>query len=141
LRSVDLDELKAGGVFVCSTSSDGTNYIRWSVTTDPTEINVREEMIRRNVDMFVLNLIKDTWGQFLGNANITDYLLATLTTTLNSLYDRIARTTSSDRLGPAILSAEVLSLKASETIADRVEAEINFTGPAPDNHNNLVVNL
>lgn len=136
-----LDTLKAAGVFVCATSGDGLNYVRSAVTTDPTDVNSTEEMVRRNLDMFMLKLLKDTWGDLIGSANITDYLLSLMKIRFSNLVSMLRRASNAARLGASVISAEITTIEQNETYPDRVTVTGTHVGPYPDNANDFTVNV
>lgn len=141
-RVSQLDALKTGGVFVAATDpTSGLNYVRWAVTTDPTSVTTTEEMVRRNRDMFVLSLLKDDWGAYIGSGNVTAFLAATLKSKFDALVKRLQRTCFNERLGSPVQEATLTSIGPSTTQPDHMAAGMTFTGPFPDNQNDLTITI
>lgn len=142
LRTSQLDAMGALGVFVCTTDPTGVNYIRWANTTDPSELQTREEMMRRDIDMFVLNLLYNIWGVFVGGGGNTSGNLGTaLTSTLNNFAKLLLRTTNVGNLGPAIISATINSLNTDAVNLDQTDANLTIVGATPNNKINLTVSV
>lgn len=139
LQTAQLDSMGSNGVWVIDQAADGTIYTRWAVTTDPTIAATREEMYRRNYDNFQLDLLKDIWGGFIGVANATSFIIASMRSKANAFVARMRTSAFTQKLGPPVVSVTITNLAISDTLPDHMAATISFVGPYPDNENELTL--
>lgn len=126
---VKLDELAAGGVFVVSQSPSGDVYVRNAVTTDPSALATREEMIVRNADM-IRKAIQDEWAPYVGAGNVLSNMTELLGGALKGLTARLRATSTASRLGAPVGDLTLTSLEAVSGSPDVINATITVVGLA-----------
>lgn len=139
-NAAQLNSLGAGGVWVIAQAPNGAVYTRTATTTAIATINSREEMINRNADMIYF-AIQAVWEDFIGVANITDFVLDTMQGRLVNLNDRLKMFNLVDRIGPPLFGMELTQLQQDPTNLDHVLASVTVSGPTPNNQNVLTVIL
>jgi len=121
-------DLKNGGVFVASQTSDGTVYLRGTVTTDLTPIGLREEMMVRNLDM-IRKAIQTAWAPYVGTGNSTGNLRPSLEAALAQLEAKM-RNTAIAALGTPVGSLQLTDLSTVPGSPDQVSVTIAVNGQA-----------
>lgn len=127
-----LTEMSNGGVWIVTEDRNGTPITRHAVTTDTSDLKVREEMIRRNLDS-ISYLFVNALRPYIGKANATPTLLERLNFIITSNIDLLTGPFVSPDLGPRLLSGEIAVLRIHPLAADRIEIVLNLTLPAPLN--------
>lgn len=135
-----LDQLAAGGVWIGTEDRDGTPHTRHALTTDTTDLNHREEMIRRNVDS-ISYVFLQRLRPFIGRANATPTMLTKLRHEVLKTIKYFKNNAFTELLGPQLIEG-VIALDADNVeilrihplAADRVEVVLNLTVPAPLNN-------
>lgn len=127
-----LTEMSNGGVWIVTEDRDGTPITRHAVTTDTSDLKVREEMIRRNLDS-ISYLFVNALRPYIGKANATPTLLQRLNYIITSNIDTLTAPFASPDLGPRLLAGAIVTLRIHPLAADRIEIVLNLTLPAPLN--------
>ena len=138
--SSQLDALAGAGVWIATEDKDGTPHTRHALTTDMTDLNHREEMIRRNVDS-ISYLFLNTLRPYIGRANATPTLLRKLRYETVKLLRRLSSTVYTEELGSQLISGEIAKdsngdeiLRIHPLAADHIEIVLNLSVPAPVNN-------
>jgi hypothetical protein len=126
-----LTEMSNGGVWIVTEDRNGTPITRHAVTTDTSDLKVREEMIRRNLDA-ISYLFVNALRPYIGKANATPVLLEKLNFVINSNIDSLSLPIPND-IGPRLISGEIVTLRIHPLAADRIEIVLNLVLPAPLN--------
>jgi hypothetical protein len=127
-----LTEMSNGGVWIVTEDRNGTPITRHAVTTDTSDLKVREEMIRRNLDS-ISYLFVNALRPYIGKANATPTLLQRLNYIITSNIDTLTAPFASPDLGPRLLAGTIVTLRIHPLAADRIEIVLNLTLPAPLN--------
>lgn len=138
--STQLDTLAAGGVWICTEDRDGTPFTRHALTTDMSDLNHKEEMIRRNVDS-ISYLFLQRLRPFIGRTNATPALLRKLRYEVLRTIKFLKGNGYTDNLGAQLIDGTIATdssgneiLRIHPLAADRVEIVLNLTVPAPLNN-------
>lgn len=131
-NAAQLNVMAGDGVWVVTQDPDGAVKTRHAVTTDPTDVNTREEMVRRNVDSISL-LFQSRLAPFVGVSNVTPSTVARINVELLSVIEFLKSNGFVDTLGPQLIDASVVSLAVSPLFADTLVGTINLTIPYPLN--------
>jgi hypothetical protein len=126
-----LTEMSNGGVWIVTEDRNGTPITRHAVTTDTSDLKVREEMIRRNLDA-ISYVFVNALRPYIGRANATPVLLERLNYILTSNIGSLSAPVATD-LGPRLISGEIVTLRIHPLAADRIEIVLNLVLPAPLN--------
>jgi len=132
LNSVHLNTIAAAGGWIVVKAKDGSIITRHALTTDNTDLNRREEMIRVNVDSISYTLLA-ILEPYIGKSNVVDSVLLMMRNSLSSALDEmtIDRT---PRIGPQLVGYEIVELRQHALLKDRVVITINLTVPYPINN-------
>jgi hypothetical protein len=140
-----LDALAEGGIWIGTEDMDGTPFSRHALTTDTTDLNRREEMIRRNVDSMSYVFLRRL-RPLIGRANVTDAMLRRVRYELSKVIRFFQTTNYTPELGPQLIAGEFATdddgteiIRIHPLAADRIEVVLNLTVPAP--LNNLELHL
>ena len=135
-----LDALAEGGVWIVTEDEDGTPVTRHAVTTDTTDLNRQEEMIRRNVDSMSF-LFLARLRPLIGRANASPSILGKLRYEINKTIKFFKTNNYSEDLGPQLIDGSFATdadgniiLRIHPLAADRVEAVVDLVVPAPLNN-------
>jgi len=138
--SAQLDQLSAGGVWVCTETPSGTPYTRHAVTTDTLDLKHREEMARRNVDS-ISRFFRNTLQKYIGRTNVTPAMIGALRYDLMQQIKYLKRANYTNNLGPQLIDAVIATdangvelLRQHPLAADRVEIVLNLTVPMAANN-------
>jgi hypothetical protein len=126
-----LDDLDDAGVWICYEDEDGTPVTRNALTTDTTDLNRQQEMVRRNFDA-VCTLYRKQLQPLIGRANATATVLAKISYLFNQTTETLQISTNED-LGPRVISATIKTLQIHPLAADTVELVADITLPRPLN--------
>ena len=140
LTSSQMDTLAAGGVWIATEDRDGTPHTRHALTTDTTDLNSQEEMIRRNVDS-ISYLFLRRLRPFIGRANVTPSLLERLGFEVRQTIRYLQSNGYTEELGAQLISGAIAVddtgaeiLRVHPLAADRVEIALDLEIPAPVNN-------
>jgi hypothetical protein len=134
----DLDTMAGAGVWVVTQALDGTVYSRHAVTTDNTDVNHREEMVRANVDSMSF-LFLNNLKPFIGRANVTPSALTIIRVQLEAAIEYLKANGYTDTLGSQLIDGEITELRQHALLKDRIVSAITLTIPYP--MNNIEVHL
>jgi hypothetical protein len=137
-NSTQLDRMAEAGVWIVTEDRDGTPHTRHALTTDNTDLNRREEMIRRNVDSMSYLFLRRL-KPFIGRSNVTPSLLRRLNYEITTIIEFLANNETTEELGPQLISGTIRILQQHPLLADRVEVVLDLVVPAP--LNNLELHL
>jgi hypothetical protein len=138
--ATQLDTLAASGYWIVTQDpSDGTVFTRHQLSTgDQDDLNQKEQNITTNLDNISKNFLL-RMKTFIGRGNVTPTMIQILRGEIISLIEQFKNTIINDRLGPQIISADILELRAHPTLRDRIVARIDIELPFP--FNNLELHL
>lgn len=137
-----LRALADGGVWIVTEDRNGTVHTRHALTTDTTDINHREEMVRRNLDA-ISYLFRRRLGVFIGRANATPSMVDKLELEVGETIDYLKTSGYTDDLGPQVISGELRSgyPRIHPLLADQIEIVLDWVLPAPLNQVSLYLVL
>ena len=140
-----LERMSAGGVWVITADRVGNTYTKHAVTTDTSDLKNREEMIRRNADSTSYDFA-GILRKYVGKTNATPTVLALIEYEFDRLIADLTTTVLVPGLGPRLLSAAIgldergqKMLRVHPLAADRIEALVSATFPAPANNIDLYI--
>jgi len=136
--ATQLDDLQDGGVWIVTEDRDGTPHTFHALTTNTLTVELREEMIRRNVDA-ISYLFLRRLRPFIGRTNATPSMLGKLELEIVAIIDFLKTNGFTSDLGPQLIEGEIRTLRIHPLLADRVEAVLDIQVPAP--LNNLELHL
>lgn len=135
LNGTQLNLVAGSGGWIIQKDNTGAIYNRHAVTSDPTDLNSREEVIRTNVDDISFKY-KAAYSPYIGKANITDALISTLRSVFdNTTLSLTANTFSS--AGQQVISATVTDIRQHALFKDRVVLDCALVVPYPLNNLDL----
>jgi hypothetical protein len=137
-NATQLNIMAEGGIWIVTRERDGTIVTRHATTTDVTDVNRREEMIRANVDS-VSYYIYRRCQSFIGQANVTASALKLLKLELEAAIGFLKSNEFTERLGAQLIDGEVIQVRQHAVLADRVVVVLDLTFPAP--MNNIEIHL
>lgn len=135
-----LDDLKAGGVFVVDQDRDDFVYVRAAVTTDVSGVTDKEEMCVRNGDA-VRFAIMDAWAPLLGVANVTDQVEQLLRAAIGDLEARLKSNNQVPVLGPPVAQITLDNLTSVPGAPDELAAAVTVVIPNPLNAIRMTISL
>lgn len=133
-----LNALAEAGFWIVTRSPNGTVYTRHALTTDTLDVNTSEEMVTSNIDSISYAFARQL-APLIGRMNVTPSALQALETQINSVIKSFESANFIDRLGPQMISGEILNIQRHAIQADRVVAVIDVELPYP--MNNLELHL
>lgn len=134
-----LDTIAGGGGFIVTQSELGMIYCRHELSTDPTDLNTRELMRAKVVDSASYTFLS-LLAPYVGQANISPYMLAQMRTVVLSGIDFLSQQIPSAELGPIMISAEIAELRQHPTLRDRIIVRLSPTEfPFPLNNPDLTL--
>lgn len=125
-----LDEIAVnGGWIVTQDPKSGEVYCRHAVTTgDYEDINVREEMLTRNVDS-ISYYLQDTFAPYIGISNVTPSMLTIIEAETNAAIQFLRTANFTPRLGGQLIEATITDLRISPVFKDRILLSLDATVP------------
>lgn len=127
-----LNEIAGAGGWVVIKTPDGNFITRHAVTTDNTDLNRREEMIRVNVDDISYQLLA-VLEPYIGQANVVADVLTDMRNTLSSALDELT-VNKTPRIGPQLVSFTIRELRQHALLKDRVVIIVDLVVPYPINN-------
>lgn len=132
-NSDQLDSLQDGGVWIVTEDRDGTPHTYHALTTDMTDVNSREEMIRRNVDSISKYFLAQL-RPYIGTSNVTPPLIRRLEFEVTKIIEFLKGNGNTDQLGSQLIDGSITSIGVHPLLADRVVIVLALTVPAPLNN-------
>jgi hypothetical protein len=135
LNGSQLNLIAEAGGWIIAKNNLGQIFNRHAITSDPTDLNTREEMVRVNVDSISFQY-KEVYLPYIGQVNVTPDTI----TVLNSLFDTVTlvlKTNGTVRSGPQLIEAELVQIRQHALFKDRVVIEANLSVPYPLNNIDL----
>lgn len=132
LNGTQLNQIAGSGGWIIAKDAAGAIYNRHAVTSDPTDLNTREEVIRVNVDSISYQYAQ-VYVPYIGQVNVNDETLIVL----GSLFDTtslVLKTNGTTRSGPQLLDATLVQVRQHALFKDRVVIEANLSIPYPLNN-------
>lgn len=125
-----LDLMGGSGVWIVTQDIvTGTIYTRQAVTTaDYNNINLREEMVCRNVDSISFRF-KDHFAPFIGVTNVTPQMVTRIGTEVKNLVGTLQTELATLNLGGQLIDGTVISLRQHLTLKDRIVLTMALTVP------------
>lgn len=135
-----LDEMALGGAWIVTQDLSGLDtalgqiYTRQALTTGGYDtINVREEMITRNIDSISYRF-KDTFRPFIGITNVTPVIESRLRLETTQLIRVLQTEAATQNLGGQLIDATIADLRVSLTQKDRYVIKLSCSIPYPLNN-------
>lgn len=135
LNGSQLNSVAEVGGWIIYKDRSGAIYNRHALTTDSTDLNSREEMVRVNVDSISYQY-KTVYEPYIGKANVTDDVLIIL----KSLFESVTlalKSNGTTSTGPQLIDGVVVQIRQHALFKDRVVIEANLTVPYPLNNIDL----
>jgi uncharacterized protein GlcG (DUF336 family) len=132
LNGTQLNQIAGAGGWIIAKDAAGAIYNRHAVTSDPTDLNTREEVIRVNVDSISYQYAQ-VYAPYIGQVNVNDETLIVL----GSLFDTtslVLKSNGTTRSGPQLLDATLVQVRQHALFKDRVVIEANLSIPYPLNN-------
>lgn len=127
----------SGYWIVTQDPNDGQIFTRHQLSTgDQSNINTKEQNITTNVDNMSRGFLL-TLKPFIGLGNVTPTMITILKGEIVGKIEEYKNTILVNRLGPQLISAEILELGIHPTLADRIVARISIDPPEPFNNLDL----
>ncbi len=129
-----LDTMAESGVWIVTQTESGTVYTRHALTTDMTDVNSREEVVRANVDSMSAVFLRNL-QPFIGRANVTPATLTTLRVQLDATIEFLKANGFVETLGGGqLIDGTVTQLRQHALLKDRIVATVNLEIPYPINN-------
>jgi len=133
-----LNILGGSGVYIGTQEVRGSvPFVRHQLSTDNSSVTFQEMSITTNVDS-ISYFFKDLLTPFIGVWNVVPGTLDAIRRTINGGVDTLVNI-DYPRIGPQLLSGDLLRLEQNETFKDRIDADLDIEVPFP--LNNLTLNL
>lgn len=132
-NATQLNRMAEAGVWIVTEDRDGTPHTRHALTTDNTDLNRKEEMIRRNVDSMSY-LFYRRLKTFIGRTNVTPSLIRRLRYEVESIISFLAGNETTEDLGSQLTSGTIRIIQQHPLLRDRVEIVLDLIVPAPLNN-------
>jgi hypothetical protein len=134
-----LDSMANAGTWIVTHDlQTGEVYTRHELSTNLTDVNTQELMVTKNVDS-ISYLFKNNLKRFIGRANVTPRLLATISTEIAATVAFLKNNGFTNDLGSQLVDATIESISQHPLLKDRVVVVLNLTIPYP--LNNLELHL
>lgn len=137
---VQLDDMAENGVWIVTEDVTGIVYTRHQLTTDPTDINTREDSMTSNMDALsyrFLRFLRD--ARYIGRRNITPALISQLRADIEGEVQAIMFETQNTTLGPQILDGNLVQIERHPTLRDHIVARLEVDLPEPFNNLDLTI--
>lgn len=133
-----LNVMAASGYWIVTQDpNDGQVYTRHQLSTgDQSDLNYKEQSITTNFDEISMGFL-DRMKPYIGRGNATRTMLDILYGEILAEISLKSNRVLVDRLGPQIVSAQVLELVVHPTLRDRILCRINIDMPYPFNNMEL----
>lgn len=128
-----LAELASSGIWIVTEDRDGTVHTYHALTSDTTDLNGREESIRRNVDAMSY-LFLSRLKPFIGRSNVSDAMVDKLRYELTRVMRTLKASNLNAEIGSQLLAGSIRVLRQHPLLADRIEAVLDLVVPAPLNN-------
>lgn len=134
-NATQLNRMAGGGVWIVTQDAEtGAVYSRHAVSTAPYENTAeREEMVTSNFDS-VSRFFMDTYEPYIGKSNVTPSALSILRAETRASIKALESTNFIPRIGPQLISGEIVELRPHATLLDRVVIVVDLTMPFPLNN-------
>jgi hypothetical protein len=133
LTASQMNSMAGNGVWLVVKDIAGNVYTRHQVSTDPTDINTREQTITTNLDNIVREC-RDNVKDLYGRGNATQEMLNLIEIRLVSTSNGIASRDYPATIGPQIISFDITRLELDPLVRDSVICEIEPVLPYPLNN-------
>lgn len=129
-----LDTMAEAGTWIVTQDFEtGQVYSRHQLTTgDYTDQNQREDSITSNLDSISIFMLAQ-FAPYIGKANVTPEFIGLLEIVLGKALDTFTESTT-QTLGPQIITYEITEIRQHEVLRDRVVATVELTLPSPFNN-------
>ncbi len=127
-----LNYMAERGVWLVVRDIVGNVFTRHQLTTDPTDINYREDTITSNLDHICRDYkagVKDLYGR----GNVSQQMLELIRSRVYSISDRIQSRNYPDIIGPQLQDMTIAALYIDPVLRDHVWLELEPTLPYPMN--------
>lgn len=132
-NETQLNVLAQAGTWIVTEDRDGTPHTRHGLTTDNTDLNRREEMIRRNVDS-ISYLFYRRLKPYIGRANAQPGMLRVLGFEVRNIITYLKSNGYTAELGGQLTDATIRTLQIHPLLKDRIEIVLDLVVPAPLNN-------
>lgn len=136
-NETQLDQLAGYGVWIVGADlTTGEIVNRHAITTDISDIDHREEMVRVNIDS--VSYTANAWfSPFVGKANVSDDLVTRFKVELEAMRDYLRNVGRTDTLGSQISDFSSMTVEKHPYLRDRIVMTIVPVYPIPLNYPEL----
>jgi hypothetical protein len=131
-NSTQLDTMAAAGTWIVTQSQTGGIYTRDALTTDNSDLQHSNEMIRRNFDSISYQFY-DGLNDLIGRSNITQALLDLMRYRVGAIIITLQTLGATQLLGGQLIDGKIRVLQQHPLLKDHVELVVDLVGPAPTN--------
>lgn len=135
MNGTQLNLIAEAGGWIIKKDITGVVYNRHAVTSDPTDLNSREEVVRTNVDDISFNY-SALYKPYIGKANITDALLNVFIRLFDSTTTRL-KNTITPLAGPQLVTGNISNIRQHAIYKDKIVIEATIEVPYPLNNIDL----
>jgi hypothetical protein len=132
LNGSQLNLIAGAGGWILAKDATGSIFNRHAITTDTTDTNTREEVIRVNVDSISYQY-KAAFEPYIGRVNITPGTLDLLRQRFEMMTEEL-RVNGTPNTGGQLISAEIADIRQHAVFKDKVVIQANLNIPYPMNN-------
>ena len=132
-NATQLNIMAGNGVWIVTKDLSGTVYTRHQVSTDNTDINMREQTITTNLDS-ISRIFRDGFSDIIGRGNVSADMIDIIRTRTHSTAEYIEGLPYSLTLGPQLQDYEITRLEVDAVLRDHIWLTIEPTLPYPLNN-------
>lgn len=132
LNGSQLNLIAGAGGWIVAKDATGSIFNRHAVTSDTSDTNKREEVIRVNVDSISYQY-KSAFEPYIGRINITPGTLDLLRQRFEMVTDEL-KINGTPNTGGQLISAEIVDIRQHAVFKDKVVIQANLSIPYPMNN-------
>jgi hypothetical protein len=132
LSGTQLNSIAGAGGWIVVKDTTGAIFTRHAVTSDPTDLNSREECVRVNVDD-ISKTYKSAFEPLIGKTTVTNSSLARVRNLFNSASVAM-QSGEGTQAGPQLIDATLTDVRQHALYKDKVVVEASLTIPYPMNN-------
>ena len=132
LNGSQLNLIAGAGGWIIAKDATGSIFNRHAVTSDTTDTNSREEVIRVNVDSISYQY-KAAFEPYIGRVNITPGTIELLRQRFEMVTDEL-KLNGTPNTGGQLITAEIADIRQHAVFKDKVVVQANLTIPYPMNN-------
>jgi hypothetical protein len=137
-NATQLNIMAGSGVWIVTQDLSGTVYTRHQVSTDNTDVNMREQTVTTNLDS-IARQYREGYSDLIGRGNVSEEMLSIIQTRAHAIASSIKGLSYPAYLGPQMQDYEITQLAIDPVLRDRIRLTIQPVLPYP--LNNLDITL